>query len=572
MKKGLLTTFLLALLALSLSAQEDDIITFPILDFDLYDSIYQRPTLQTPHFLSRDWSGDLCFLPADYDRSTELTPEYIKKWLTKLGYYTSLQIGYARKLEIHGDTSIVVAVIDDGINFDEEWYDLGGKEWVNDQEIPGNDQDDDGNGLVDDVYGYDFGVDTADRNSLVNNAGGHGTLMARTIGATDNDDCFEEDTPSCSQSMVGIMDSLQLMNLKVTDQNGIIQPEAIAKALHYAADNGAQVINISISLDPEYPLCPNEEMTNSELEIEYNSELNEALHYAWSKGCLIVVGNGNRNIGDGNYVANSRKSHYGQLANHPAVIAVGGVKSHFLMSDYNIARNGYNVDVVTLSQYLGGAGSGRQGTSYSSAIVAGMAGLLLSTDMGLKNYELKEIILEAAFDTVNTIIPLDGKEYYYYHDSINNYPEINDHTGVRIIADTLGYDSYYGWGFVRWPEIYHRRKGRDLFVDPQTGAVNDYERPTHFALEDLAYDSIFCYKEPVDPLAVELNTIKAYPNPACDWINISGYTNPAYLIVDMTGKTLQSGQIENERIDLTGLSKGIYLIQIDQQLIRIKKL
>ena len=570
MIKGFLTTFFIAFLTLIIHAQEDDQIPFPILDYDLYDSIYQAAALQTPSFLGPDWTGDMCLLPSDDPELTDKTPEYRKKWLTSNGYYPSLQIGYARKNDHYGSKEVIIAVIDDGIDFDSEEFDLIGKEWINKDEIPGNNHDDDGNGLVDDVFGFDFGSNTSDRSSLINSTGGHGTLMAKTIGANENDDCGTDNNPNCSQSMLGIMNEVTIMNLKVTDSDNLIDPKAIAKALKYSADKGAQIINLSISLYPEFPTCPHEGMTEQELEIDFNEDLTEALEYAWTKGSLVVVGNGNRNLGDGNDIANSRRSHYGELSSHPSVISVGGVRRYFLIHDYNITTWGDNVDVVTFSQYLGGGGSGRQGTSYSAAIVSGMAGLLLSTDMSLKNYELKEIILEAAYDTINTVVPDDGHQYYYYYDSINTHESINDHTGIKIIKDTLGYDSYYGWGFVRWPEIYNRRKGRDLSIDPVTGAVNNYNRRSHFDLNEVVYDSVFCYKEP-DPLGILNDKLIVYPNPVVNHLSIKNYNNSSYELFDLTGQIIDKGHLTNGLLAMGHLPNGLYLLRVDNKVIRIKK-
>src|SRR5262245_27859116 len=124
---------------------------------------------------------------------------------------------------------VVVAVTDTGI--DPTHPDLAGNVWHNPGEIPGNGIDDDGNGYVDDVVGYDFASDDPDPFD----DHGHGTHVAGTIAATGDN----------AEGIVGIAFGSRVMALKGLDAGGGGDSATLAAAIVYAAENGADVINAS---------------------------------------------------------------------------------------------------------------------------------------------------------------------------------------------------------------------------------------------------------------------------------------------------------------------------------------
>ena len=130
-----------------------------------------------------------------------------------------------------GSPDIVVAVIDDGVDFSHP--DLAGQQWVNASEIAGNGIDDDNNGLIDDVNGWDF---CHNDSTLHDAADFHGTHVAGSIAAQAN-----------GVGMAGVAPNVKIMAIKFIEKDNPdcgTDTEAI-DAINYAAAHGAQVINAS---------------------------------------------------------------------------------------------------------------------------------------------------------------------------------------------------------------------------------------------------------------------------------------------------------------------------------------
>jgi subtilisin family serine protease len=136
-----------------------------------------------------------------------------------------------------GSTSIKVAVIDTGIAIDHP--DLAANIWTNPGEIAGNGVDDDHNGFVDDVHGWNF----VDNNNNVMDENGHGTHVAGTIGAIGNNDT----AGSGSTDGVGVNWHVSIIPVRVLDATGSGLVSDEVNGINYAVANGARVVNMSLS-------------------------------------------------------------------------------------------------------------------------------------------------------------------------------------------------------------------------------------------------------------------------------------------------------------------------------------
>ena len=127
-----------------------------------------------------------------------------------------------------GSPDVVVAVIDTGVDYTH--LDLCNNIWVNSAEIPNNGKDDDSNGYIDDIYGWDFVGN--DKDPMDDN--GHGTHVAGIIAAENN-----------KQGGIGVAYNCKVMVLKAGNSSGYFNNSDIAEAIQYAYMNGASVINMS---------------------------------------------------------------------------------------------------------------------------------------------------------------------------------------------------------------------------------------------------------------------------------------------------------------------------------------
>lgn len=145
-----------------------------------------------------------------------------------------------------GDPSIIVAVVDEGVKHSHP--DLKDNMWVNEGEIAGNGIDDDGNGYIDDVHGYNFVTDgpvewTADGNS------GHGTHCAGTIAAVNNNGVGVAGVAGGS----GSNDGCRIMSCQIFSgrEGGTVMQSV--NAIKYAADMGASIISCSFGYTAAFP-------------------------------------------------------------------------------------------------------------------------------------------------------------------------------------------------------------------------------------------------------------------------------------------------------------------------------
>jgi thermitase len=136
----------------------------------------------------------------------------------------------------------VVAVVDSGVAADHP--DIAPAIWTNAGEIPGNGEDDDGNGLVDDVHGWDFW----DWDNQPDDYHSHGTHVAGTIAARANN----------QTGIAGVAPETKVMPVRVLNDSAMGRTADVANGIAYAALNGADVINVSIGTPPEPDFPPSQ--------------------------------------------------------------------------------------------------------------------------------------------------------------------------------------------------------------------------------------------------------------------------------------------------------------------------
>jgi len=166
-----------------------------------------------------------------------------------------------------GSHDVIVAVIDTGIDLDHP--DIRNQIFVNSGETPYDGIDNDGNGYIDDISGWDFYDDNNDANPVVgaNNEFGvhHGTVIAGVIGATGNN----------AAGIAGINWDVRIMPLRVLDSTGDGDVGDIVEAIDYAVLMGVDVINLSFVGDNNTP------------------SLDQALQNAYDHGVVVVAAMGN---------------------------------------------------------------------------------------------------------------------------------------------------------------------------------------------------------------------------------------------------------------------------------------
>ena len=256
---------------------------------------------------------------------------------------------------------IVVAVVDTGVDYYHP--DLDSNIWQNPGEIAENGIDDDRNGFIDDIRGWDFLYN--DNYPMDLDIYGHGTHIAGSIAAERND-----------FGITGVAYNAKIMPVRVLDTLGEGELNNVAAGIRYAADNGANVINLSIG-NEFYP----------------SNLVNAAIEYANNKGSVVVIAAGNSGFSQPDYPARNA-DRWG--------IAVGSIDINGRMADtsnragstpldYLVAPG---VDIYSTTPYNNY--ESETGTSMAAPHVAGVAALVLSTNPNLTPAQVEYILTTTA--------------------------------------------------------------------------------------------------------------------------------------------------------------------------------
>ena len=272
-----------------------------------------------------------------------------------------IDIGLAEAWGLYdgGSRDVVVALVDTGIDYTHE--DLAGRIWTNVDEIPGNGIDDDGNGYVDDVYGWNFYSDTND--VYVGTEDAHGTHGAGTIAANADN----------GTGIAGIVqsDRVKVMAVKALGgSDGSGTTASIIQAIQYAGANGAQICNLSLG----------------------SSQNDPALYRTMaSSDMLFVVAAGN----DGTDLETSPS--YPASYDLDNVISVANIRYDGEL-DPTSSYGAASVDLAAPGSYIlsttpGGTYSYMTGTSMAAPMVSAAAAMVYSAFPNATLADVKDILL-----------------------------------------------------------------------------------------------------------------------------------------------------------------------------------
>ncbi len=277
-----------------------------------------------------------------------------------------------------GDPSVLLAVIDTGIDYNHP--DLARSLWVN----PGEDLnhngrvdstdfngvDDDGNGFVDDIRGWDFvdapnypdAGDYLNRDNNPDDENGHGTAITGILAAqADN-----------GLGVAGVAPGCRVMNLRAGTSRGLLEEDDVAAALLYAVENGARVVNMSFG------------------DVALTPFLRDVIQFAYTNNVLCVASSGN----DGN-----DKIHYPSGLNE--TLSVGASTQYDGRAPFS--NFGFSLDLVAPGYQIYTTERNNSygmvsGTSASSPFVTGVAGLILSRNPNLTAQTLRHILTSTCDD------------------------------------------------------------------------------------------------------------------------------------------------------------------------------
>lgn len=262
-----------------------------------------------------------------------------------------------------GSQDVKVAVIDTGIDY--RHPDLKNQMDVNTAELNGQaGVDDDGNGYVDDVYGYDFvnkDGDPMDGNS-------HGTHCAGVIGASHD-----------GKGIAGVMGQVKLIGIKFLSDKGSGETIDAISSIQYAVKRGVHV------------------MSNSWGGGEYSEALKEAISHANDAGIVFVAASGNSSSN------NDSRPTYPANYDLPNVITVGSFAATGSASSFS----NYGVKTVhvfgpgssIVSTVPNGRYSSMSGTSMACPHVSGVVGLMLAQKPTLTPSEVRDILISTSKKT-----------------------------------------------------------------------------------------------------------------------------------------------------------------------------
>ncbi len=389
---------------------------------------------------------------------------------------------YAREAwQLAGSGEVIVAVLDDGVLIDHP--DLAANIWTNAKEVAGNGIDDDFNGFIDDVHGYNF----LDTNTIVDPKGFHGTAVAGIIGAVRDN----------AVGIGGLVKNVKIMPIVVADAKGVTNSTIVDRAIHYAADNGAHIINLSFSTTGENGFFP---------------QLDIPIQYAFDKGSVVVAAAGNGDVDTGiginvnsrpqTPVCNTKRGSIaiGVAALNNLDVESGGKKiakwSNYGNNCVSIAAPGTRLYTTVPAQFHkeGKLYASESGTSFATPIVAAAAALLKATFPLMRPGEIILRLLSSA-DPIDDFNPdvrsqIGGQVNIYRAlaagkpmPTLDSFAPLSVQHGENVQITIRNYDLGYrvvftqiqgGADFILPSEQISSSNGTFIFVVPSSFAPGSY--------------------------------------------------------------------------------------------------
>jgi subtilisin family serine protease len=294
-----------------------------------------------------------------------------------------------------GSPSTIIGILDSGTDLSHP--DLVSQAWVNAGEIAGNGVDDDGNGYIDDINGWDFGDDDSDPlpQQLIDwtigvDVGWHGTHVGGIAAATANNGI----------GIAGAAYNCSVMSLKVSNTAGEIWTDAIAEAMMYSGAMGVSVLNVSLGvaegegISGFFHALVDDVMAANVVCVAAagNSGLEAASYPAASIGCISVGGTDNTN-------ARAPFSSYGSTVDvaAPGASIFSTIATNYVYDEIDelLFAMFFLYDGVNPYMYS-------DGTSMASPVVAGTAALVRSRFPAMTPAEVRQHLIDTgdvvAFD------------------------------------------------------------------------------------------------------------------------------------------------------------------------------
>ena len=400
-----------------------------------------------PHveYAHPDYVQQASFLPNDpsYHSQGSWGQPYDDLWALKAG-----KLNMAPAWDLSQGRGIIVAVVDTGVDYTHP--DIAMNIWRNPGELPSNGRDDDGNGFVDDIRGWDFTTcrdvlssgDCAGPKKPQNDPmddSGHGTHVAGIIAAVGNN----------TLGIIGVAPQATVMPLKSLTHSGHGLSSEVAGAMYYAANNGADVINASLAGNAD--------------------DVKDAIRYAHALGVVLVFSAGNTNgfmdpsgyasmgetIAVGATTETDFKAPFSNVGPAMDVAAPGGsdggspnilsLRSSAAPVSRDSNQSVVHPELIVADRYLR-----LQGTSMATPYVSGIAALILAHRPLLPNEGVRQALHLGSDDVRDNFIP--------GFDLATGYGRVNAY-GALLMDEKAAFDFQLAdWNRDGWLDLFAIKK------------------------------------------------------------------------------------------------------------------